>query len=175
MSPQAATAMQPSKALLAVKQSGTADVVDRIQHIYDSIARRAFEIFDNNGRWLGHELEDWFRAESELLHPEHLEIAESDDHLSIREEVPGFSTKEIELNVEPRRLTIAGKHEAREENKKGKTIYSELCANEILRVIDLPAEVDSSKVSAILKDGVLKIELPKAPHAKAVRVEPKAA
>jgi HSP20 family protein len=120
-------------------------------------------------------MEDWFRAESELLHPVHLEIAESDDHLSIRAEAPGFSTKEIELNVEPRRLTIAGKHEAREENKKGKTIYSELCANEILRVIDLPAEVDSSKVSAILKDGVLKIELPKAPHAKAVRVEPKAA
>jgi HSP20 family protein len=174
MSPQAATAKQPAKAPVAVKQSATGDVFDRIQQIYDSIARRAFEIFDNNGRWLGHDLEDWFRAESELLHPVHLEMAESDDNLTVRAEVPGFSTKELEINVEPRKLTILGKHEAQEERRKGKTIYSERCAREILRVVDLPAEVDSLKVSAILKDGVLHIELPKAGHAKAVRIEPKA-
>lgn len=175
MSPQGATATQPAKTSLPVKQSGTGDVLDRVQQIYDSIARRAFEIFDNNGRWFGHDLEHWFRAESELLHPAHLEIAESDENLTVRAEVPGFSTKEIELNVEPRRLTIAAKHQAHEEGKKGKTIYSERCANEVLRVVDLPTEVDSSKVSASLKDGVLSIELPKAAHAKAVRVEPKAA
>ena len=173
MSPQAATAMQPAKAPVPVRQPATSDVVDQVEQIYDSIARRAFEIFNNNGRWLGHELEDWFRAESELLHPVHLEIAESDDNLTVRAEVPGFSAKELEIDVEPRKLTISGKHEAQEESKKGKTIYSERCAKEILRVVDLPAEVDSSKVSAILKDGILNIELPKAAHAKAVRVEPK--
>jgi len=89
--------------------------------------------------------------------------------------VPGFSTKELEINVEPRKLTISGKHEAQDESKKGKTIYSERCAKEILRVVDLPTEVDSSKVSAILKDGVLSIELPKAAHAKTFRIEPKTA
>jgi HSP20 family protein len=165
MSPQAATAMQPAKAPVAVRQSAAGDVFDRIQQTYGEIARRAFEIFDNNGKSLGHDLEDWFRAESELLHPVHLEMAESDDNLTVRAEVPGFSTKELEINVEPRRLT----------SKKGKTIYSERCVKEILRVVDLPAEVDSSKVSAILKDGILKIELPKAAHAKAVRIEPKTA
>ena len=175
MSPQAATAMQSPKAPVPVKQSATGDVFDRIQNVYDSIARRAFEIFDNNGRWLGHDLDDWFRAESELLHSVHLELAESDDNLTVRAEVPGFNVKELEINVEPRKLTILGKHEAQEDNKKGKTIYSERCAREILRVIDLPAEVDSLKVSAILKDGVLNIELPKAAHAKTVRIEPKAA
>ncbi len=175
MSPQAATAMQPAKAPVPVKQSATSDVVDQVEQIYDSIARRAFQIFNNNGRWLGHELEDWFRAESELLHPVHLEIAESDENLTVRAEVPGFSAKELEINVEPRKLTIAGKHEAQEESKKGKTIYSERCGREILRIVDLPAEVDSSKVSAILKDGILNIELPKAPHAKTVRIEPKSA
>ena len=175
MSPQAATATQPAKTFLPVKQSGTGDGLDRVQQIYDSIARRAFEIFDNNGRWFGHDLEDWFRAESELLRPVHLKIAESDENLTVRAEVPGFSTKEIELNVEPRRLTIAAKHQAHDEGTKGKTIYSERCANAVLRVVDLPTEVDSSKVSASLKDGVLNIELPKATHAKAVHVELKAA
>ena len=171
MNPQAGTAVQPAKGPIAVKQSATSDVRDQIQQTYDSIARRAFEIFNDNGRWLGHELENWFRAESELLHPVHLEIAESDDSLTVRAEVPGFSTKELEIHVEPRKLTIAGKHEAQEESKKGKRVYSESCAKEILRVVDLPTEVDSSKVSAILKDGILNVELPKATHAKTVRVE----
>ena len=173
MSPPAATAM--AKVPVAVKQSATGGVFERMQQAHDEIARRAFEIFDNNGRWLGHDLEDWFRAESELLHPVHLEMTDSDDNLTVRAEVPGFSIKELEINVEPKRLTITGKHEAQEESKKGKTIYSERCAKEILRVVDLPSEVDSSKVSAMLKDGILKIELPKAAHAKAVRIEPKTA
>jgi HSP20 family molecular chaperone IbpA len=175
MSAQAATAMQPAKTAVPVKQTEIENMFDRIQQTYDSIARRAFEIFDNNGRWFGRELEDWLRAESELLHPVHLEITETDDNLAVRAEVPGFSTKELEINVEPRRLTITGKHEAKEESKKGKTIYSERCAKEILRIVDLPAEIDSSKVNATLKDGILMIEMPKAAHAKTVRVEPKAA
>jgi HSP20 family molecular chaperone IbpA len=110
MSPHAATAMQSAKVPIAIKQSVTADVFERIQQFYDSTARRAFEIFENNGRWLGRDLEDWFRAESELLHPIHLEMAESDDNLMVRAEVPGFSTKELEISIEPRRLTILGKH-----------------------------------------------------------------
>lgn len=175
MSPQAATVMQQAKTSVPAKRAETENVFDRIQQTYDSIAQRAFEIFDNNGRWRGRELNDWLQAESELLHPVQLELLESNDNLTVRAEVPGFSTKELEINVAPRKLTIAGKHEVQEESKKGKTVYSERCAQEILRVVDLPADVDSSKVTATLKDGILSLEMPKAAHAKTVRVEAKAA
>lgn len=173
MSPQ--TAAQPSREPIQVKQSSASDVLDRMQQTYDSIARRAFEMFENNGRWFGHEVDDWLRAESELLHAVHLEIKESDADLTVRAEVPGFNIKELEINVDANKLTILGKHEAQEERKKAKTIYSERCANEILRVVYLPVEVDASKASATLKDGVLTIELPKAARAKTVRVEPRSA
>jgi len=120
-------------------------------------------------------LDDWLRAESELLHPMHLELADSDSDLTVKAEVPGFSAKDLEINIEPRRLTVTGKRETKEETKKGKTVYSELCGNEILRVIDLPAEVDISNVSAVLKDGVLNIKMAKAVAPKSVRVELKSA
>lgn len=173
MSPQSATAMQPLKGSIAVRQTSPATIFDRAEQVYDSIARRAFEIFEGSGRWPGRELDDWLRAESELLHPMHLELTESVGNLTVRAEVPGFSAKELEINVEPRRLIVTGKRETNEETKKGETVYSELCANEILRVVELPAEVDTSKVNATLKDGILNIELAKAPPAKTVRVEPK--
>jgi HSP20 family molecular chaperone IbpA len=164
MSPLSAAAMQP------IKESATAR---RIEEVHNSIARRAFEIFEGSGRWPGRELDDWLRAESELLHPMHLELAESDSNITVRAEVPGFSTKELEINVEPQRLTVIGKRESKEETKKGKTVYSEFCANEILRVVDLPAQVDPSNVNANLKDGILHIELAKAAPPKTIRVEPK--
>lgn len=171
MSPQSATAMQPVKGQAPAKQTGPMSIFDRMQEIHDAIARRAFELFEGNGRWPGRELEDWLRAESELIHPMRLELAESDSHLNVRAEVPGFNAKELEINLEPRRLTVNGKHETKEENKKGKTLYSELCSGEILRIVDLPTEVDTSSVSATLKDGVLNIKMTKMPAPKSVRVE----
>lgn len=89
--------------------------------------------------------------------------------------MPGFAAKDIEINVEPRCLRIAGKRETKEEEKKGKVIRSEWSADQILRAVDLPADVDTAKVSASLKDGILTIDLPKAAHAKSVRIAPKAA
>lgn len=175
MTAQAATAMQPAKTSVPVKQTENENVLDRFQQLNDTIAQRAFEIFDRNGRWFGNDLDNWLKAESELLHPVHLEITESEENLTVRAEVPGFAAKDLEINVEPRRLTISGKHEAKEEGKKGKTVYSELCAKEIMRFVDLPADIDASKVNATLSDGVLNIEMPKAAEAKTVRVEAKTA
>ena len=49
--------------------------------------------------------------------------------------------------VEPRCLKIAGKRESKEEEKKGnKVIRSEWSADQILRAVDLPADVDTAKV-----------------------------
>jgi HSP20 family protein len=166
--------MQPAKQSLPVRKS-SADLLEQFDSIYDSIAQRAFGLFEGNGRWLGHELDDWFRAEAELLHPVHLEMRESDGSFTVEAEVPGFTAKDLEINVEPRCLKIAGKRETKEEEKKGKAIRSEWCADQILRAVDFPADVDTSKVNASLKDGILTIDLPKAAHAKSVRIEPKTA
>ena len=64
------------------------DVCDRFDQIYNSIAQRAFEIFESNGRSFGHEFDDWFKAESEILHPVHVRLAESDDTLTVEAEDP---------------------------------------------------------------------------------------
>jgi HSP20 family protein len=174
MSAQQATAMQPAKGSVPVKR-GPAELLDEFDNIYNLIARRAFELFETNGRWLGRDLENWFRAESEMLHPVHMEIKERDDGFTVQAEVPGFTAKDLEITVEPHCLKIAGKRETKEEEKKGKTIRSEWCADQILRSINLPAHVDASKVSANLKDGILTIDLPKAAQAKTVRIEPRVA
>src|SRR5207247_4622130 len=108
------------------------------------------------------------KAESELLHAVHVDIAESDEGLTIRAEMPGFKAEQLEVSMEPRRLTIAGKRETHAERKDEKTIYEEHCSDQILRVIELPAEVIAGKAVATLTDGVLELKLPRAAPAKKV-------
>lgn len=149
--------------------------LDQIDDVFAALSRRAFEIFENNGREFGRHIEDWFQAERELLHPVHLNLAETDQAFTLQAEVPGFSEKDLEVSVEPRRLTITGKREAKKEEKAGKTVYSERCSDKILRIVNLPAEVEADKVTATLKNGMLEFTLPKVAKAQPIRIQPKAA
>lgn len=165
------TAVQraPSSGSLRVVEPQT--LFERMSRIHDEIARRAFDLFQQDGS-LGRDLENWFTAEEQLVHPVHVNINETETSLNVQAEVPGFEPKDIEISLEPARLTISGKREANQERQeKGKVIYKELCSSEMLRVIDLPAEVDPEKTRATLKNGVLELEMPKAEKALGKRVE----
>ncbi|HKM82790.1 MAG TPA: Hsp20 family protein [Candidatus Acidoferrum sp.] len=166
-------AVQPARDT-SVQKVAPADLVKRMNDLYDRIAHRAYEIFEDDGRVDGHDFDDWLQAEDEFLHPLHLEVSETPEALTVHAEVPGFKTNDLEINVEPRRVTITGQRETTEESQNEKAIYSETCSDQILRVFDLPAAVDPTKVKATLKDGVLELDMPKAAPAKIAKVEPKA-
>ncbi|MGA9883727.1 MAG: Hsp20/alpha crystallin family protein [Candidatus Acidiferrales bacterium] len=147
--------------------------MERMIRMHDEIARRAFELFESDGA-SGRDLENWFNAEEQLIHPAHVNISESETALHVQAEVPGFEPKDIEISLEPARLTISGKKESNQEQQnKGKMIYKELCSSQLLRVIDLPAEIDPERTKATLKNGVLELEMPKAQKSMAKRVEVK--
>lgn len=152
-------------------------MLDQMRNTFDAIARRAFEIFQRDGGQFGHELEHWFRAEDELFHPLHLEITETDKTLTVRAEVPGFSEQDLQISLEPRRLTITGKRESHEERKTKQMVYAERCSDQIFRVVDLPKEVNPSDsgVRAAYSQGVLTVTLPEVESAKArdIKIEPK--
>ena len=169
---------EPAKNIEVMKQPASpaaprlippADIFRRAEQLYQQIARRAFEIFQDNGAF-GRDLDNWLKAESELLHPVHIDVEDSEKDLTVRAEVPGFAAKELEVSLEPRRLTISGKRETKEERKEKKTVYTECLSDQLLRVVTLPAAVDAEKAEATLKDGLLELRMPKAAPAKKVAV-----
>jgi hypothetical protein len=64
--------------------------------------------------------------------------------------------------------------QAKEESKDEKTIAAETCSDEIPRVLDLPAAEEAAKGNAMLKDGILELDMAKAAPAKTVKGEAKA-
>jgi HSP20 family molecular chaperone IbpA len=57
------------------------------------------------------------------------------------------------------------------EEKKEETLLSEFRSNQFCRELRLPAEVDLTKTTAVLKDGVLELGFAKVAESKAVNVE----
>jgi HSP20 family protein len=149
------------------------DVLARMNAFVESVALRAFEIFRGRGRADGHDLEDWLQAEAELLHGTHLHVTESNDAIVVRAEVPGFSDRELEVGVEPRRLVITGKRQIRGRESAQKVVYCDQCSDQVLRVFAIPADVDPKKVTAVLKDGILELAMLKAIPPAELQVEVK--
>ena len=143
--------------------SNPADLQPKMQQVQLSIARRAHELFEARGGEHGHDLEDWFRAESELLSPVSVSLSESTDKISVRAGVAGFDETELEFSIEPHRITIVGNKEAREMKAEARTIKQTAShPHQILEVIHLASEVMPERAVVELQAGVLKFELPAA-------------
>jgi HSP20 family molecular chaperone IbpA len=107
-------------------------------------------------------MDHWFRAQADLFHPSHSEIEEDADSVMARTEVPGFSADQLEVGLEPHRVTIVGKRETQHEQKRGKIVYADGCSGQNYRVLDLPAEVALGRANVTLRNGILELELSKA-------------
>jgi HSP20 family molecular chaperone IbpA len=135
----------------------------QMQAVQLSIARRAFELFEKRNREHGHDWEDWFQAESELLRPVSITTLESAERLSLRANVFGFGDSELLVSIEPKKVVILGKKEVvTTETEGGKLEYIDWYPDQILQVIELPTEVDPDGAVVELQTGMLKFELPKA-------------
>lgn len=150
----------------------TEKLFEEMEKIYKTISERAFELFHFRGREWGKEWTDWFKAESEILKHVPTEISEAEGMLKVKLEVPGFKAENLKVSVEPTRLIVNGRYEAKEEKKEGEeVIYTERRTNQILRDLALPCEVNPEKASAILKDGILTLTIPKAVEPTKVEVK----
>jgi len=102
-----------------------------------------------------------------------IDVAEEENAIVVRAEVPGCKADDIEISVYGNMLTISGEKKLSEEKKEKGYYHVESTYGSFRRELTLPTDVDQSKVEAVCKDGVLSITLPKVASAKAVKVKVK--
>jgi HSP20 family protein len=101
-----------------------------------------------------------------------LDLYQNNDNVVAVVELPGMQKEEIEISLHDDTLTIGGERHKESAGKNGeKAERSERFVGKFRRSITLPARVDASKVSAIYRDGVLTITLPKAEEAKPKQIQ----
>jgi HSP20 family protein len=84
-----------------------------------------------------------------------------EDGQVVNAEMPGVKAEDIDVSVVGDTLTISGKRGPEELPEGARFHRRERVAGEFSRSIQLPFAVDSEKVEASLKDGVLTLNLPR--------------
>jgi HSP20 family molecular chaperone IbpA len=107
-----------------------------------------------------------------LLPP--VDVIEDSTGLTLCADLPGVPKDKLRVQVEADTLTIEGEvsfamPEGMEAN------YAEVSVPRFRRVFTLSKELDTGKVSAEIKQGVLTLRIPKAEHAQPRRIEVKVA
>lgn len=104
-----------------------------------------------------------------------VDIFERGDELILRAELPGLKTQDIDIRVENGKLVLRGERKQEKQTDDTKVYRLERVYGTFTRRFALPTSVDSSKISAAYKNGVLEVTLPKADEAKERKVEIKVA
>lgn len=101
-----------------------------------------------------------------------VDIYENDDELLLHADMPGVIKDDITVNIENGKLSLTG---LRKLNVSGSAQWEEFGEVEYHRTFSVPQTINIEKVNAELKDGVLRLHLPKSEAAKPRQIEIKAA
>ncbi|NOX89960.1 MAG: Hsp20/alpha crystallin family protein, partial [Calditrichaeota bacterium] len=95
-----------------------------------------------------------------------VDVKEKDDEFVVTAELPGMDAKDVDISISDDILTLRGEKKEEKEEKEGNYYRRECSYGSFHRDIPLPAEVETDKVEAEFKRGVLTVHLPKKPESQ---------
>ena len=109
-----------------------------------------------------------------------VDIEEDNKSYTLEMELPGRTEKDVEIELNQNNLKISSaktleKEEKKEEKKAGKYLLKERRTSSFERSFILPKDVDTEKLSADFKNGILTIYMEKKPSESPRKIEIKAA
>jgi len=103
-----------------------------------------------------------------------VDIMETNDAILLIADMPGVDKKSVNIALEKNILTIMGIIEP-EHYKDYRIAFAEYNIGDYQRSFAISNAIDQDKIEASVKNGVLRLTLPKAEHARPKRIEVKAA
>lgn len=100
-----------------------------------------------------------------------VDVYETKDELVVTAELPGVNEKEVQVGITGDLLTIKGERHQERETKEESYHRLERFYGKFERDIPLPIPVETNKVKATYRNGVLEIHLPKAEAVKPKEVK----
>lgn len=96
-------------------------------------------------------------------------ISDASNEYLLELDMPGVNKDGLEVTVENNELTIIGHRQI--DTPPGKLCYCESGLANYRRVFELGPDIDTTKIKAEIRSGVLKLHLPKSERAKPKRIE----
>ncbi len=89
-----------------------------------------------------------------------VDIVDRGEYLDLFADMPGVRESDVDITVEGSMLTLEGRVQL--DAPKGTPVYREFGLGDFYRRFELGAEIDSQRIEARMKNGLLAVKLPKA-------------
>jgi HSP20 family protein len=89
------------------------------------------------------------------------EIKDTEDAIHLKLEVPGMEAKDLDVKVTENAVYISGERKSENKTEEKRITRSEFHYGRFQCVIELPARIQNTNVTAEYKDGILNLTLPK--------------
>jgi len=134
--------------------------------------RDVFNLSDEMGRlfWGVSQVSGEGETEQPVAWSPAVDVVEDNDALRIHAELPGLKREDVKIRVHDGVLTLQGERKFSGEQKKNNYYRLERSYGFFARTFTLPKGVDTEKIQAKMKDGVLELTVPKKPEAQAREV-----
>jgi len=100
-----------------------------------------------------------------------IDVADQDDHIEVKAEVPGLKPEQFSVRVQGDMLTVRGEKKEESERKEDNWVVRERRSGSFARSIRLPATVNAEKSTAKYENGVLLLTLPKVEESKTQEIK----
>ena len=95
-----------------------------------------------------------------------VDVVEIEAEFELVAEMPGLKKEDVKISVEDRTLTLSGERKHSGFPDGTTIILHETQTHPFSRSFELPEEIDTNRIAAELKDGILRIRLPKVEKVK---------
>jgi HSP20 family protein len=102
-----------------------------------------------------------------------VDVYQNKDDIVVQSTVAGVNPEDLEVNITNEAVTIRGKREKMEKIEDKDYFYQECFWGRFSRSIILPQEVDPEKSTAVLKNGILVVKMPKLNRQRAKKLKVK--
>ena len=99
-----------------------------------------------------------------------MDLQETENEYVLQADVPGMKREDVEITALDNTVKIRGKREYERRDEEKNVHRMERHYGEFQRTFELPGGFDANKVEATLRDGVLRVRLPKREESKPKRI-----
>jgi len=135
----------------------TLPVFEQIEKRIEDVRCRAFELFERRGCELGHELEDWLKAEREVFGWPTAEMIEKDKEYEFQMALAGFDAKDVGVTASPSEIIVHAQTKSEMKAEDSNVVWTEFGSNDLYRRFGIPQPIDVDKTRATLDKGILRI------------------
>jgi HSP20 family protein len=132
-------------------------ILSELDHVRTAINEQAYALFQNRGNLWSGPMDDWLKAERQLVWKPAIELRQKDGQFEVLAATPGVEAKDLDVQITPEDVLVKADIHHKHMPEEGAVKLCEFTGGQLFRSVHFPEKVDPDSAMAEYRDGLLRI------------------